>query len=61
MRVDRNDTGFVATLLDGSSAECRKILLATGVIDKLPPLGRHRRILRDKCSPLPVLRRMGTS
>ena len=29
---------FVATLLDGSSAECRKILLATGVIDKLPAL-----------------------
>ena len=38
MRVDRNDTGFVATLLDESSAECRKILLATGVIDKLPAL-----------------------
>lgn len=38
MRVDRNDTGFTATLLDESSAECRKILLATGVIDKLPAL-----------------------
>src|SRR6476661_4560819 len=38
MRVDRNDTGFVTTLLDESSAECRKILLATGVIDKLPAL-----------------------
>ncbi len=38
MRADRIETGFRVTLLDGSTAECRKILLATGVVDKLPCL-----------------------
>lgn len=37
MRVDRVEGGFRATLLDGATAESRKILLATGVADKLPP------------------------
>jgi thioredoxin reductase len=38
MSVDRIDTGFRATLIDGSTAESRKLLLATGVVDKLPSL-----------------------
>jgi thioredoxin reductase len=38
MSLDRAGERFRATLLDGSVALCRKTLLATGVIDKLPDL-----------------------
>jgi thioredoxin reductase len=38
MGIDRRDDGFRATLLDGEEVECRKVLLATGVVDKLPDL-----------------------
>jgi thioredoxin reductase len=38
MSVARNDGGFETTLLDGSTARSRKILLSTGVVDKLPAL-----------------------
>ena len=38
MTVDPTDEGFRVTLLDGSTAESRKVLLASGVVDKLPPL-----------------------
>ncbi|HYP07699.1 MAG TPA: NAD(P)/FAD-dependent oxidoreductase [Bryobacteraceae bacterium] len=36
MTVKREENAFVATLLDGATARSRKILLATGVVDKLP-------------------------
>jgi len=38
MKFDRIESGFRAELLDGFVAESRKILLATGVVDKLPSL-----------------------
>jgi thioredoxin reductase len=38
MTVDREEDGFKVTLLDGSKANARKVLLASGVVDKLPPL-----------------------
>lgn len=38
MKVDRFDGGFRSTLLDGSQVESRKVLLATGVVDRLPIL-----------------------
>jgi thioredoxin reductase len=38
MSIERADDSFRATLLDGSTAESRKILFATGVVDRLPPL-----------------------
>jgi thioredoxin reductase len=38
MGIPRLDRGFRVELIDGSSAECRKVLLATGVVDKLPAL-----------------------
>lgn len=38
MKLDRTPSGFRAELLDGFVAESRKILLATGVVDKLPAL-----------------------
>ncbi|MGI9058651.1 MAG: FAD-dependent oxidoreductase [Ktedonobacteraceae bacterium] len=31
-------THFAVTLADGSNATCRKLLLATGVVDTLPPV-----------------------
>lgn len=36
MTVERDGDGFKSTLLDGSTACSRKVLLATGVVDKLP-------------------------
>jgi thioredoxin reductase len=36
MTVDRVEDGFRIGLLDGSTAQSRKVLLATGVVDKLP-------------------------
>jgi len=38
MEIDRAGGGFRAALLDGSHAESRKVLLATGVVDRLPDL-----------------------
>jgi thioredoxin reductase len=38
MGIDRLEDRFRVELIDGSSAECRKVLLATGVVDKLPAL-----------------------
>jgi thioredoxin reductase len=39
MRVDREDSGaFRIVLLDGHEYRCRRVLLATGVVDKLPDI-----------------------
>jgi thioredoxin reductase len=39
MRVDREDDGsFRVCLMDGREFSCRRILLATGVVDKLPEI-----------------------
>lgn len=38
MGVERLEQSFHVTLLDGSSANSRKILLATGVVDQVPAL-----------------------
>ncbi len=32
------DQGFAVTLRDGTTVSCRKLLLATGVTDRLPPI-----------------------
>lgn len=38
MCVEQEDGKFVVRLLDGSEFRCRKLLLATGVVDKLPDI-----------------------
>ncbi len=36
--ANRSETGFVLTLDDGQELSARKLLLATGVVDELPPI-----------------------
>jgi thioredoxin reductase len=38
MQIERIEDSFRAVLLDGSQIECRKVLLATGVVDLLPEI-----------------------
>jgi thioredoxin reductase len=38
MRIERLDGGFRATLATGDLVTARKVLLATGVIDEIPPV-----------------------
>lgn len=37
-RVARSERGFALTLADGRRLACRKLLLATGIVDVLPPI-----------------------
>jgi thioredoxin reductase len=39
----QTDRGFEVTLADGSQQECRKLLLATGVVDNIPEVEGMRR------------------
>ncbi|HSE41032.1 MAG TPA: NAD(P)/FAD-dependent oxidoreductase, partial [Acidobacteriota bacterium] len=36
--INRNENGFEVTLANQTTVKCRKLLLATGVIDNLPPI-----------------------
>ena len=39
--------------------QCRRLLLATGLVDELPPHRRHPAVLRQQRVPLPDLQRLG--
>jgi thioredoxin reductase len=36
--IERRDSGFEVALADGARHSCRKLLLATGVVDDVPPI-----------------------
>jgi thioredoxin reductase len=38
VNIERSDSGFSLSLADGSNTRCKKLLLATGVKDKLPEI-----------------------
>jgi thioredoxin reductase len=57
----RTQEGFEVVLADGGIERCRKLLIATGVVDDLPPNCRHPRLLRKKRLSLSLLRWMGSS
>jgi thioredoxin reductase len=55
------DGGFEVTLAGRGRASCRKLLIATGIMDILPPIPGIREILRAECFSMSVLRRLGNA
>ena len=53
--------GFEVTVADGQRLRCRKLLLATGVVDELPPVDGIGALLRPQRLSLPILRRLGVA
>ena len=55
------EPGFAVSLDDGETLAARRLLIATGATDELPPIPGLQRALGPRLPPLPLLPRLGSA